>query len=189
LKNTKIYQTLKDKENPDEVERHGPFICNWANSWLGAGYYFWDYFVENAHWWGNTHCKGRYMICEASIQLDSDNCFDLVDNFKHLDDLEKSINLMKENGVFQKGVTLSKVIGFMRDNDIFPNFSAIRANGINSKNELYKPNFRIYFENNNTYHYLNYKPEVQICIMKFENLDFKDFKIVYPDEYIDGYAV
>jgi len=36
-----IYQTLEDRGNPDEIERNGPFSCNWNNSWLGTGCYFW----------------------------------------------------------------------------------------------------------------------------------------------------
>lgn len=35
-----IYQTVEDRENPDYVEQHGPFICTNKNAWLGEGYYF-----------------------------------------------------------------------------------------------------------------------------------------------------
>ena len=47
----KIFQTLEDRNNPDEVESQGPFICT-NNPWLGKGYYFWDTFLDLAHWWG-----------------------------------------------------------------------------------------------------------------------------------------
>ena len=44
----KIFQTLEDRNNPDEVESQGPFICT-NNPWLGKGYYFWDTFLDLAH--------------------------------------------------------------------------------------------------------------------------------------------
>ena len=43
----KIFQTLEDRNNPDEVESQGPFICT-NNPWLGKGYYFWDTFLDLA---------------------------------------------------------------------------------------------------------------------------------------------
>ncbi|MBZ9627156.1 hypothetical protein LB450_03480 [Psychroflexus sp. CAK1W] len=189
MKNTKIYQTLKDKENPDEVESDGPFPCNWKNSWLGDGYYFWDSFIENAHWWGESHCGNSYIICEAIIDLNDDNCFDLVGNTKHLKDFGDSIDYMKEKGILTTQTTVSRVIRFMKSKNIFPEYSVIRAYGINSKSKNFQPNYRIIFEPDKPFHYLSYKPEIQICVLEFNNINFRNYKIVYPDEYIDGYAV
>lgn len=50
---TDIYQTLEDKDNDEEIERHGPYFCSVyeidgspkkgsKEPWLGGGYYFWD---------------------------------------------------------------------------------------------------------------------------------------------------
>jgi hypothetical protein len=189
LKNTKIYQTLKDKDNPDEVETNGPFPCDWKNSWLGDGYYFWETFIENAHWWGDVHCKNSYIICEALVDLNSSICFDLVGNTNHLKILGDSIQLMKDKGKLNDRTTLSRVIQFMKQINVLSNYSAIRAYGINSKSKDYNPNHRIIFEPDKPFQYLSYKPEIQICIFNFNNLNFRDFKIVYPDEYIDGYMV
>lgn len=189
MKNTIIYQTLEDKENPDEVERSGPFKCNWRNSWLGDGYYFWDSFIENAHWWGKSHCNNSYIICEAIVDFNENNCLDLVGNTKHLKDFGDSIEYMSKKGILTNQTTVSRVIKFMQDNDIIYGYSAIRAYGINSKSKNYHPNYRIIFEPNKTFQYLPYKPEIQICLLNFSNLNFRDYKIVYPDEYIDGYLV
>lgn len=189
MKNTKIYQTLKDKENPDEIERDGPFLCNWRNSWLGDGYYFWDSFIENAHWWGESHCNNSYIICEAVVDLDENNCFDLVGNTNHMLIFADSIEYLKIKGKVNESVTLSRVLQHMKDIAVFQNFSAIRAYGINSKSKYYQPNYRILFESNKPFQYLLYKPEIQICLLNFNNINFRDYKIVYPDEYIDGYVV
>lgn len=53
-----LYQTVEDRNNPSEIETEGPFLCVRNNAWLGRGYYFWDTFVELAHWWGNTIYQG-----------------------------------------------------------------------------------------------------------------------------------
>jgi len=66
----KIYQTLEDRNNPDVVENQGPFLCNRKDVWLGIGYYFWDSFIENAHWWGKEGARYKnYFICESSFEL------------------------------------------------------------------------------------------------------------------------
>ncbi|MBK9689303.1 MAG: hypothetical protein IPO65_16695 [Saprospiraceae bacterium] len=62
-----VYQTLENRGNQDYVENNGPFLCSRNNAWLGNGYYFWDSFIENAHWWGWKVKKftNGYFICEA----------------------------------------------------------------------------------------------------------------------------
>lgn len=186
---TKIYQTLQDRGNPDEVKKIGPFICNWANSWLGDGYYFWDSFVENAHWWGKQHCNNSYMITEAVIDWDENNCFDLVGNIQHLQDFGNSIRLLEEKKLLTKKTTVSRVIKFMRQNKFFLNYSGIRAFGINSKGKNYFPNYRVVFEPNKEYQYLAYKPEIQFCLLNLQNLNFRDYKVIYPDVYNPDYVV
>lgn len=189
MKNTKIYQTLKDKENPDEVENNGPYPCNWKNAWLGDGYYFWDTFIENAHWWGKSHCGNCYMICEAIVDLDETNCFDLVGNTNHLIEFEDSVDYMKEKGLLKEDTTVSRVLKFMQNKNVFANYKAIRAYGINSKSKDTKPNYRMIFQPYREYQYLPYKPEIQLCILKFNGLNFREFKIVYPDIYNPEYVV
>lgn len=43
-----LYQTVEDRNNPDDVEQHGPFLCTNKMAWLGHGYYFWDTFINLA---------------------------------------------------------------------------------------------------------------------------------------------
>jgi len=84
MKLRKAYQTLENRNNPDQIEEQGPFLCNRKSAWLGEGYYFWDSFIENAHWWGQEGYKNNYVICESTFELDEDKCFNLVDNPEHL---------------------------------------------------------------------------------------------------------
>lgn len=189
MQETKIYQTIQDKENPDEIERQGPFLCNWKNSWLGDGYYFWDTFIENAHWWGEVHCNNSYMICEAKIDWDNQNCFDLVGNTQHLLDFDKSIKFMKKKRLLKNDTTVSRVLKFMQNQNLFLNYCAIRAFGINSKGKDYTPNYRVVFEPEKKFQYLPYKPEIQFCLLKLDPLKFREYRVIFPDIYNPDYAV
>ena len=79
MKDTDIYQTLEDRQNYDDVEKHGPYFCcaRDANGtpksgvkepWLGEGYYFWDTRIADAQWWGNTIYFKRERDISFAIQ-------------------------------------------------------------------------------------------------------------------------
>ena len=63
-----LYQTVEDRGNPKEILNNGPFQCT-RSPWLGNGYYFWDSFIELAHWWGRQGYHGQYVI--TKIDLDT----------------------------------------------------------------------------------------------------------------------
>lgn len=85
-----IYQTVEDRENPDYVEQHGPFICTNKNAWLGEGYYFWDTIIELAHWWGNLCYKDSgYIICQSACDDKLEKVFDLVGRPEHLIEMKR----------------------------------------------------------------------------------------------------
>lgn len=183
-----VYQTLEDRENPDEIERNGPFPCNWENTWLGNGYYFWDTFLENAHWWGKQpRYKGRYIICEASFDYNLETCFDLVGTTEHLLDFEKSYKLVKNKFPLDP-INVARVISFMTTTDSFK-YHAVRAFGILSKKPKLNK-FKLPFEiKRNLRAYLDYKPAIQIVLFNCPKVDFKNYTVIYPDEYISGFAI
>ncbi|WP_424495373.1 hypothetical protein [Salinimicrobium sp. GXAS 041] len=183
-----IYQTLEDKENPEEVEQQGPFPCNWGNAWLGNGYYFWDTFIENAHWWGKKHRKDKYIICKSTFDYSDKTCFDLVGNTSHMLDFEKSVDLMRKQGLVNKKTTVARVISFMKEKTKVLEQQSVRVYGINSKSEKTKPNYRLKFELNKP-QYLVYKPAIQICLFGFKGINLGEFSIVYPDIYINEYVI
>lgn len=131
----KIYQTLEDRNNPDVVENQGPFLCNRKDVWLGIGYYFWDSFIENAHWWGKEGARYKnYFICESSFKL-NERCFDLYDNPEHIKNFRGAIEELKKQKLYdEKKTTVARVIEFLKRINNFP-FEAIRANGELSKNK------------------------------------------------------
>lgn len=176
-----LYQTVDDKDNPDEVESIGPFKCS-KEPWLGEGYYFWDTFIELAHWWGRQGYQNSYMICEATCE-DNDKIFDLVGNTEHMQIMHDYSKLLKKKEPNLK-ITVPSIIMHMRE--IIRNFpyNAIRASGVDTINQdgsLKK--CRIKF-NYHTKAYLDLKPAIQICIIDKQEMGFSGYKVIYPEEYV-----
>ncbi|WP_417198100.1 hypothetical protein [Bizionia sp.] len=188
MESKKIYQTLEDRENPDQIEQEGPFPCSWNNSWLGTGHYFWDTFIENAHWWGKTRLDNKYVICEAHFNFCTTTCFDLVGKTEHMLDFERSIGLMKTKKLLNNKTTVARVLSYMQNTLKIFDYKAIRVYGVHSKSKDLQPNYQMKFELGKP-QYLDYKPAIQICIYNFSGLSFKDFTIVYPYDYVSGYVV
>ena len=183
-----LYQTLKDKGNPDIILNNAPFSCSWENTWLGEGYYFWDTFIENAHWWGEVRYRNRYVICKYLCDFDNNVCFDLVGNTSHLKDLSDCVELLEKEKVFKKKPTVSRVITFLQNTGQFK-YQAIRACGINSiSGSNVKYIYRLKFESSK-FQYLDCKPPIQICILKKDGMNLRDLKIEFPEEYCTGYVV
>jgi len=191
LKQKILYQTLKDKGNPEYVLEHGPFPCNWQNTWLGEGYYFWDTFIENAHWWGKVRHRENYMICRLICSFDTNKCFDLVGETEHMQDFSASIDFLKQKNLIGEETTVARVLEFIK-NKVGFDYEAIRVYGIKSisdhKKEYQKYRHRLIFELSKP-QYLDYKPAIQICIFEKTGLGLRDLTIEYPDEYNTNYVI
>lgn len=189
-----VYQTLEDRGGDlRKLEANGPYPCHWENSWLGDGYYFWDTFIENAHWWGKEARKYRngYIICQAECNFNHDECLDLHGNLEQLKEFKDAILLAKKNKVIDENSTVKNVLAkFRGELENFKKFSAIRINGIRSRtyNSIYNINFL--FEETKQ-QYLEVIPAIQICFLKKTSMGLTNYKIVFPEEYeyIDGYVV
>ncbi len=79
-----LFQTVEDRNNPWDIASKGPFLCSRSNAWLGEGFYFWDSFIELAHWWGNTVYGGKYVVCKSYCSNPLVETYDLYDNFDNL---------------------------------------------------------------------------------------------------------
>lgn len=189
----KIFQTLQDRGNPDHVETHGPFPCSWNNTWLGTGYYFWDTFKINAHFWGQTRYAGSYIICEAQCEFTIERCLDLVGSTEHLLIFDEAVRLMESRRLVVEITTVARVIEFMKTMMKTFVYEAVRVYGVNSVSGSRYPQFvnRIKFEEDeNKNQYLDISPAIQICIFKKNGLSLKGYKIIHPTDYIEeGYVV
>jgi len=186
-----IYQTLEDRNNADIIESDGPFKCNNNQAWLGSGYYFWESFIENAHWWGrecNSYSNG-YVICKANYNLDQEFCFNLIDNPDHIKNFQKTIRLLKEKGLYNNKTTVSRIIYYLKDTLKLFKYDATRVYGVHSKNKNSKYTFSLPFKSHGA-QYLDLLPAIQICFYsKKNNLYLRNYQIIFPDKYIEDFLV
>lgn len=179
MKKRNLYQAVKDKCNPDEIELKGPFECRRANAWLGKGYYFGDSFIELAHWWGRESCDGKYVICLSHCDNSFPNTFDLYNSPEHLSIFRNRYKALV-NEYPNKEITVAFVLEMLKDHSEFTKeFHAIRA-----KSEMcWKDSPRVKFIPKNS-SYLEMIPPIQICVLNKVFLIDGEYKIVYPDEYL-----
>lgn len=186
----KIYQTLEDRDNPDDIERLGPFPGDTKLAWLGSGYYFWEYNIEYAHWWGGIfYRKNGYVICESSYDynLDRDEIFDL-DQPEYEERFIRTWKMIEEMGKVHP-VTVPAVIDFLEQNiKPFQKYKAIRVRGVDSVSSNYEPiaKYRVPFEEGKR-PYLDLLPPVQLCVINKSILHKGRYSIVYPEKYVEEY--
>lgn len=187
--NKTVYQTLEDRDNVDAIEQHGPYLCDNSNAWLGVGYYFWDTFILNAHWWGKEGAKyaNGYIICKAECNFNTSDCFDLVGEPEHIQQFIQTIQLMKKQGLCKDDTTVARVINYLKNDLKLFKFKAIRAYGVNSKANTSNYNHRLFF-NPLKPQYLDLYPAIQICFFQNNSMNLTNYIVVYPVEYADGYA-
>lgn len=183
-----LYQTLVDNGNPKNVEQNGPFECQKPNAWFGRGFYFWDTFIENAHWWGENSYNNCYIITCGICDFDRDKCFDLTgSNTSHNIIFNNALKKIQETGYLER-VTVPRVIEFLKMNTEFT-FEAIRGYGVNSlspKGKFGKYVKRAFFKEDG-YQYLDYLPAIQVCLLRKKSLNYREHKIIYPEIYANEY--
>ncbi len=185
-----VYQTLEDRGNSIQVELEGPYPCNWENTWLGEGYYFWDTFIENAHWWGKEVRKNylAYIICRAECDFNDIDCLDLHGNTEQLKMFKDSYELSKSMGKVNETTTVKMFLAFLKGENKAFKYEAIRVNGIRSKSINSEYSVNLMFEDRKT-QYLEIIPAVQICFFDKTSLNLRNYKIIYPENYVTGYLV
>ena len=183
----RVYQTVQDRDNPDEVELYGPFKCK-KNPWLGQGYYFWDHEIKLAHWWGSkAGYENNYMICEAWCNMTgNDLCWDLHENGFHRDEFHETILKIVELNLSKKphDITVDQVIEFVKNKKSFK-YEAIRILGVNSVKKIKgfkNVGARMLFRRGKEAYY-DIFPAVQICFFNKKSLSLSKIKIVYPEYY------
>lgn len=186
-----VYQTLENRGKPSDIVKNGPYDCKWENSWLGDGFYFWDTFIDNAHWWGKEIRKytNGYIICQAICDIDfnEDKCCDLLGNTEHIQMFKNAYELLRSEGIANETTTVKRLITFLKDSGLF-NYEAVRASGTKSRKPTSPYNFHLDFEANRSA-YLELTPPIQICFYHNKSLNLRDYKITYPQEYIPGNVV
>lgn len=177
-----LLHTVADLDNVDYVESNAPFICRDRNAWLGIGYYFWDTFIELAHWWGRSHYKGNgYMICKTSCYLSDDEILDLVGNMSQLQDFKEYVSILRQQYP-RTDWKVGGVIEHMKKINAF-NYKAIRVNGESSaKRDTSITNMRMTFSPQNNIAYLDMCPQIQVCVIDRRILNLP-VQVIFPECY------
>ncbi len=178
-----LYQTLANRENPDYIERNGPVKCNSLTAWLGNGYYFWEHFIDNAHWWGKENHKNNYIICKSSYDRDDNDCLDLIDNYDDLQSLIEFVGYLESIGQYNSSTSMSRVLEYFRKN---LEIKAVRANPIGSKQRTF-PKHKIIVHPKSCV-YIDLMPPVQVCIFD-KSIMASPIKVIFPLEYISEILV
>lgn len=174
------YQTLEDKDNLDEIETDGPYECRRDDAWLGYGYYFWDTNMEWAIAWGENSYKRKnkeYLIGRCLLDLSKD-CFDLMGNVSHQQDILQTIEVLKESGKLKENskLILPNIISYLKLKGLFP-YKSIRAN------DNYSKVVQMHF-NERKWEYMFINQRVQVCVIDVKEVILRPFKVIYPDKYI-----
>lgn len=180
--NTTVHQTIEDRDNPDKIEKQGPFKAeNVSTVYLGNGYYFWDDHLKLAHWWGNIHYKNHYVICEGELKVEKKRFLDLVGSRQDMILLKTMIDRL---GLNHK--PLGKVIETLKaiakqpgQEEIFP-YQVIRAV------DRYRGGFDRYslsFSEGKK-GVTDLAPIYIICLVERNRLLLRSYRIVHPAQYI-----
>lgn len=180
-----LYQTLEDRSNIDYVEENGPFICEREDAWLGIGYYYWDTFVDNAHLWGKKVYKKNnkdYIICLSKVNFNDENIYDL-DNPNTL--LEFKIVEKKLSETYpNKNITVAMVLEQFKQSQEFT-YKAIKTRAEKDMNTFkQKVPFKV-----NSKAYLDTCPHIQVCVLDKTFIGKDNFKVIFPTEYSEDYAI
>lgn len=159
----------------EESKYSGPVMCKSEFAWLGNGYYFWDDCEPDAHWWGNTHYNGNYIISKSAYDFHSEYFFDIVSFREDKEYLLSAYEMLKERSekLNRKEVfTVGRIIEILKRTDkSFSKYLAIRACPI--PNELGK---KLYFDTKCRYYVLPLN-KFQLCVIN------KSFLIEVPYLY------
>lgn len=174
------YQTLEDRDNIDEIEFEGPYICRHHGAWLGHGYYLWDTNFDWATDWG-LHAYTKYglefVIGKCQVDL-SKSCFDLVGSVAHQQSFLECIEVMIESGKIknQAEAIVPNIIQFMKDQQIF-DYRSIRAS------DMYPKIVELKFRKEKQ-EYMVINQRVQICVIVKKDVLLHPFSVIYPEKYI-----
>lgn len=171
-----LYHTIRKDRIVAASVKNAPYRCV-NNAWLGEGYYFWDSFIDLAHWWGESHYGGNYIITETGLAIKEDEVFDLVGNTDHIADFADYAEAM----IQKKGdeVTVPEVIEHMkRHTRLLESFKAIRADGRLSIARFSPYTNRLKFSLAKGHpQYLDLFPSIQYCL--FEKTDVNQPTIAF----------
>jgi hypothetical protein len=167
------------------VTENAPFISVWPKDddddprepYLGEGYYFWEYDVNQAKKWGKLWYTNWYYIFEASINTTADNFLDLVGDKQTIG----HFLLLRTRLIADKSIgedfTMGEVIEYLKRANLlrpglFP-YRIIRAQDYKVLNK----NNRLFFRRLQGYTYLD--PCHIFCLLEKNDVILSNKRIIF----------
>ncbi len=181
---TLVHHTVQDLDNPEYVEDNAPFkmLNRGKGTYLGEGYYFWDNHYDLACWWGEVHCNKKYMICEGDFEIPNYDICDLAGSRTDQLYFQKCIEILNadENTMESIITLLLKLEAQPEKRGLFP-YKAIRAVDVfKGKYAEHLINFNVEKKG-----FVILNPKIIICLFKKVVGIINNFKITYPNKYIN----
>lgn len=179
-----------------------PIYCSTSEARLGWGYYFWDSLIQAAHWWGRTHYRDNYIICQSFYDAHSDRYFDLVGDLTHREMLRECADELRKRK--QEDFSLAEVLELLKI--VRPQFKelywAIRAEAVNKRYSDGKLDIPLYkgksssceetdisFAHGDRRLVVSCSQRVQVCVMNLAFLLEGEYRSVYPEYRDELYVV
>ena len=179
---TTLHQTLQDKDNPDYVEREGPFrVRDFKKAYLGNGYYFWDDHWDLAHWWGEKHCSNKYFICKADFKIEKDDFCDLVGSRQDQKYIAQCFETFKAHHL-----NLAQLIEMLKEIENQPHMKGIFSYKAIRAVEIHENSFEEMIVNfaSDRPGITSLTPRIIVCLINKDPAILTNFKILYPDKYV-----
>ncbi|HTE12754.1 MAG TPA: hypothetical protein VK645_17365 [Chitinophagaceae bacterium] len=168
------------------VLHNAPFISSWSNDedipkrpnpYLGTGYYFWEFDVQQAKKWGNARYKNGYYGVEAVIQTSDSTFLDLVGDKQNMGHLLLLATRLANAGLINKDFKIGELLEYLKKADvvqpgIFP-YKIIRAQDYRNINRSSK----LYFRALEGFTYLN--PVHIFCIIQPDDVILSNKRIIF----------
>ena len=161
--------------------------CEDTDAWGGVGYYFWDSFIDLAHFWGEIRCKKKYLIARAEIDV-SDKCLDLHNNPEHIEEISGTLELLNKINKGEKlPVTLCTIITYLRDQGLLGNYEGVRFLGRNSISRIKSKKFtsvlHVSKDLKKAYQTIDLCPPIQFCLFNLDSLNLKNYSVVFDSDH------
>lgn len=189
MKVVRIYQALQNRNNDEEVLRHGPYFCSQRDEkgnlkkgikepWLGEGYYFWDSRIEDGKWWGSSvYGEGNYIVFSSEYDQHSPLLLDLLGDMQAIEDF-KAVALYIKKEHLLSTIKFAAVLELMKRANGF-HYKAVRVCPLSPTSHV---SSGIYFPYNSIQRkfYVPNISKVQICFFDLTLLNAGSWQKAYP---------
>lgn len=174
MRKTPLFQTVDNR--PIDTNSFGPIFCDDENAWVGSGYYFWDDSFDSAKWWGETHYRNNYIICQSFYDSHSNEYLDLVGRQDHIRYIKSCFEIYKKRKP-SHNIKIGELIEILKLTDSKFDFLAVRAYPT-----PISPNRKgfYYFDNEQKF-YFDTNEKVQMCVIDKIFLLNEEYTVIYPE--------